>query len=214
MNQSLRALLLFVLFASAALLPGCGGSGGDEGVVVPREQQVVITTTLDHYLRSNGTFGDLTANGLAVGDNGPDGLRAFIFFSLSSVPTDATIVSAVVHLRHVGGHVGSSPYAAFGTMILERVFPPQGAALGTDAYDLGPLSAAVEISNNELEGPRDLDVTPLVLAARLDGRSFCWFRLRFLGAPNNDGRETWVRFEDSLNHLGRNDPPTLTVTYR
>jgi methionine-rich copper-binding protein CopC len=143
--------------------------------------------------------------------------RGYFAFGLSSIPANATIVSARLQIASIG--VIGDPLGNLGNLVLERVHPAQTIGgtytLGGDRgdYSLPALSCngcPKLITSSNI----DQDVTGFLVADQGEVRPFAQFRLRFqteLTAavfPRVGFVATANRYIDFTKN------PTLTITYQ
>ena len=190
-----------VLALSLALLAGCGGGGGDDEEQQEQEQeqqfeQQTLTLEVDRALS-----GFLSENGFESSDTDafvgtiPDiggylEERGILTFDLSSIPANATIVSA--ELQTLQGAATGTPYAQVVRIIVDHI---NGVVPGVDFADFNspPLSviAAPPLSEDPVEEVKTLDVTAQVTDDMAQNRGESKYRLRGqaidpLTAGNND----------------------------
>lgn len=178
-----------------ALLAGCGGGGGEEQEEQQFEQQTLtleVVRELSGFISENGFTSD--DNDAFVGTIPDIGgfleERGILTFDLSSIPADATIVSA--ELRTLQGTATGTPYDQIVRVIVDHI---NGLAPGVDFLDFNstPLSVIVAppLSEDPVEEFKTLDVTAQVTDDMDSNRGESKYRLRGqainpLTAGNND----------------------------
>lgn len=194
--------------AAAALLGGCGAGAslfGSPEIVV---HQPAI---LDGYVTAGGFPFPTSVNAIAVGDNGAEGRRGFVRFSLAGIPAGAEIVSAVLHLAQAD--VTGAPYASLGTMRVDHM--DLGVGLdGGDYLAAAFVSDIGTLSTNAVLDVKSLDVTSRVAADLLAGRTTSDYRLRFPIQNDGDVAVDSAHMEDMENNKGSGQAPLLTITYK
>lgn len=206
MSHLHRVLAAFVVL----VLAGCGGSSNDSG-----EIEVISNSkdALDGYVTVDG-FRD-TVSGVRVGDLDhlfpARAARGFVSFNAPMLPAGAQIQRA--NLRMYQNVVIGDPFSMLRVIVVDQV--SYGLTLDPLDYDTPAVIADVgTISNHNIPGFRDIDVTGRVIASLSNGDARIQFRLR-LTAPetDNDGLEDIVPFEDGDNSGGTGNVPVLILKY-
>jgi|GEM_PF-5595404 len=209
---SLAALLAMLPFTN-----GCGGAGSNDPTF----------TTFNVFLAAEGgnegtlgSGGSVVENGasLEVGDREsitpPGPVRAFVSFSLSTIPANAILTFAQLRLEMT--NVTGNPFPVMGNVLVDHVnygnqFPPASAYDGGTNLILGNIATLV---TDATLGVKTASVTFSVGQDRAASRTRSQFRLHFANADNNnDGTPTFVRFVDAEQAGGPGSIPLLQVTY-
>ncbi len=204
-------IVLFVLFPGL-LLASCGGGGGG-GPAGPPVVTILSDAALDGQVSSAGAaFTGATAS---VGDfdvHHPGvGFRGFFSFDITSIPSGATIQSALFRVFQAGIN-SADPFPSHGPVIASHVL--YGATL--DGSDYAGTTASYNIgtvSNSAAVGWRELDVTAAVQAT-LGAQPRAQFRVEFaIVDSNDDGQTQSIWFETSTDLGNTGNKPRLIVTY-
>jgi hypothetical protein len=205
MRLTLLGLGLCVGFA----LTACGGGGGGNTATV----MILGTDGLCGYVTQTGTVATpqstLLVGELVLPPPTPEqGIRGFLSFDLSSIPSGAPVVSATLRVQQ--NQVSGDPYTALGPLLLDQVV--YGTVLDAGAYDRSfPTNQAFAmLATDTTLGPKETDVTVAVQDDLAAPRTRSQFRLRFAIDTNGDGLGTAARFDGPLSA----NPPLLIVTYR
>jgi hypothetical protein len=206
----LRTLpLALSLSVAAGLLGGCGAG---EAIFGPETFTLNAPATLDGYVvASGGVLENSTTNAIAVGDNGSEGRRGFVRFTLAGLPAGADIQSSELRLAQAA--VSGVPYGSLGDVRMDHV--DIGVAL--DAGDYAAVALDFDIGAMSLTAALDvkvLDVTAKVIEDVAAARTTSDFRLRFPIADDGDAIEDSAHFEDMENHLFTNAVPVLVIQYK
>jgi len=195
--------------AAILLVAGCGGGGGDGGpattTVTLHSTPTIDGTVIDGVLVNTSTYA------LQVGDTiAAAGKRGFLRFSITGIPSGATIVSA--ELRVHQSFVFGSPYASLGNVVVDQV------QIGT-ALDLGDFGAVgvVEgtLSSDASLGYKTLDVTDAVESDHMLAHPNTDFRLRTsLLLTDSDSVQDDTQWDDAEDTAGSGNVPLLVVTYQ
>ena len=203
MNSRWTAVLATLVFLA---LNGCGGGGDD-----PFSGGTTTVFASNLTLFEDGAV-DPAPTDLKVGDLATDvqmriGVRFVLVDPLLLVPTADQVQSAT--LRLLSTNAVQSPYAALGSVVVDRV--NFGLTLGNGDFAAPVLTANLgTISSAPGPGVRDLDVTAAVVAALTAGSLTSDFLLRFTGMSANQLAE-YAAFERST---GNGDGPLLLITSR
>jgi hypothetical protein len=207
------------LMVAAALLAlplaACGGGGGGGG-----NGETTLIVPLDYAFSGSmvsfGPFSDPTAGILVVGDEFFDTAdyedRCFLSFSLASLPAGADISAAEIRL---GGRVATAtnPYVVFGSLLADHLDMGAGVS-GNDFTDT--LASAVAVLPTFPSGTSftqgSFPITGSVRDDAQNGRPRASFRLRFPGAPVQDG--VFARVHVEVSPADPDLRPTLVITYR
>jgi hypothetical protein len=201
---------LGLLSGAVLLLAGCGGSGPGGG-----GPTTVVLLTLpadDGYITSDGLVVDDSM--IRAGDNAAnESRRGFARFSLASVPSGATIVSAVLQLRQAG--VTGDPYGSFGNVLVQHVdFGPAVDATDFNSALIGLTPGA--LSTDATLGTKTIDVTARVSADVVAGRAQSDFRFKFSSATTvtADGLSDSALFTEAGSIPGAPNAPQIVVIYQ
>ncbi len=186
-TQTCLALMLSML-----LVAGCGGGDGNNDDQQLFEEQT-LTLNLDRnlsgYLSQNG-FESPTSDSFVGTIPDVAGFletRGIFTFDLSSLPADATLVSA--ELKALQGAKTGTPYVQVARILIDHIV---GLADGVSFTDFNSLPQETMIlSEDDVEEFKTLDVTPQVAADMAADRGESKWRLRGqainpLTAGNND----------------------------
>jgi hypothetical protein len=185
---------------SASIHTACGGGGADP------ETAVLATVTARTGLVN--LAGGVAIENIQVIDRDNTPARAFIGFSLASIPAGAIVQSALLRLDVVAT-VGD-PIATLGPVVLDHV--DLGVGLSADDFATAASASAFANAVTDLsDGPREVDVAQRLQVALDAGTGFFDLRLRFaLGDADGDGSTEAIAFR-----VATDDPlPTIEVTYR
>lgn len=180
MNHVPKSLALLLSFT---LLVGCGGGGGgnDEQQFEQQTLTINVTRALSGYISGNGfTSDDNDAFVGTIPNASPPGFleeRGILTFDLSSIPADATIVSA--ELKTLQGTQTGTPYTQVVGIIVDHI---NGLTPGVSFVDFNttPLStiSAPPLSEDPVEEFKTLDVTAQVVNDLDQNRGESKYRLR------------------------------------
>lgn len=197
-------------------------STGPWGVYIDATPLVIGSTAdLDGYARSD-SFASATGSP-ATGDKESDfslvgiGWRQLYSFDIASIPSSATIISAMLRLHQCD--VQGSPYSvvSLGDVVVDHVnyggtLDPSGSAYsGGVALNIGTLSTTATL------GYRLLSVTSRVQNDLTMSRVRSQYRIGFsVQDANSDGNDDFAQFTDAEDSLcagtATNQPPQLAVT--
>lgn len=173
----LALMMLLVLLA----VTGCGGGDGDDRTVITTE--IESTLAFDGYIREDA-LGNLqitrAATSLFAGLNPstPDEFRAFLDFSLGSVPLNAFIEQATLEI-FVRDVVVPSPAGSVPMRIELLSFPPPFEAEDYDvAPEAGTSAIIFPILISDIGKFVRIDVTPFMRVAQ--ARPLSRFQIRIL----------------------------------
>jgi hypothetical protein len=210
------------LQAGQTTAPRIVGFDVDKGAQSVSVYVVVAADLRDHYQLTttsllpagdrSGTVGGegSVTSGYLAGDGRTNvGNRMFFGFDLSSLPSDAIIVSARLQAADVGGGSGD-PYSTMGDLLLDHV--DVGASLDATDFAASALSSHIAILSQVRAGAKDAEVTAAVAADVAAGRSTSDFRAGFRDLTDGDSEiDTAVFLDDTFSPgLG----PRLVVVYR
>jgi len=175
----------------------------------PNTQSVTIpsTASLDGFEANNGG-GNTTAD-IQAGRNNALIMRGFVSFSLSSIPSGATIDSANIHMYQKS--VDGSPYSALGNLTIDHL--SYGTTLDNSAYnDSAILSGFANIAASPTIGWITVDVTDRVKDDLLNHKTDSQYRLRFTSeSVGGDATGDFAHFEAA--DTGSGLIPQLIVQY-
>jgi hypothetical protein len=137
------------------------------------------------------------------------GNRMFFGFDLSSLPSDAIIVSARLQATDNGAGSGD-PYATMGDLLLDHV--DVGASLDGTDFAAPALSSGIAILSHVRAGAKDAEVTAAVAADVAAGRSTSDFRAGFRDLTDGDSSIDTAVFQSDSYDPGHG--PRLVVVYR
>jgi hypothetical protein len=199
------------------LLPGCGGSSDNEPTYTTFTVFLAAESAFEGTLGQGGVPAEQAA-GLTVGDREgsalPGPLKAFLSFSLNSIPANAIITHAEVRLHMIA--VTGTPFTSLGNLLLDHVnygpqFPPAAAYVGPTHTILANVAT---LATDPALGFKTASVTFSVTSDRSAGRTRSQFRVRFEDADSDgNGDPTNVLFQDAEQAGGAGSVPLLTVTY-
>ena len=194
----MKKVSLFVISLFLALALGCTQGSDDETTI-----QITSTAALDEWVYSASTFA------VNVGDQAINIYsRGFVSFDLSAI--GSTITSAKLRLYQT--LAWGDPYENLGPVVVDHV--SIGGTLDELDFESGLLTSNIgTLSSNALTEWKESDVTEAVRRDYTEGRDDSQFRIRFLQVSDNDGTVDYVTFEDGENNRGRDNTPTLVVTY-
>lgn len=200
------------LLATGVLLTACGGGGGPPGPVT-----VTLTSTpaLDGLVFASGTV--TLASNVTTGDYanalGPvEGLRGFVSFDLTGIPSGATVTLATMTL--VQRVTNAAPYASLGNVLVDQVV--YGSVLEAGAYARSfPTSQGFgTLSSDATLGPKSLVVTAQVQADLDSLRPQSQYRLRFPLEQDGDFDSDQAVFWSAETATVPDERPTLVITYQ
>jgi hypothetical protein len=211
-----RAPFLVLLACAVPLACGCGGGSGANDPVF---------TTFNVFLSAEGANegtmgpgGNISENGasLEVGDRegAPPGgtVRAYLSFSLSTIPANAIITFAQLRLDMT--NVTGSPFPIMGKVIVDHVNYGNQFPTGTAYNGQTILGNIATLVTDATLGIKTASCTFSVNTDRGQGRTRSQFRLHWDQADaNNDGNPSFVRFVDAEQVGGPGSVPLLQVTY-
>ncbi len=183
---------------------------------------VVAADVRDHYALTTTTLlpvGSRSGNVEETGDVSPgflagDGItnravRMFFGFDLTTLPSDAIIVSARLQANDNGGGSGDV-YESLGDLALDHV--DLGASLDATDFSSPALKSGIAILSHVRAGAKEAEVTSALAADIAAGRTTSDYRARFPTLTDNDGQLDTIVFlsDDFSPGLG----PRLVVVYR
>jgi hypothetical protein len=202
-----------LLLGVAAVLGGCGGGGGG-GDGGPVTVTIEATESLDGLVQSDGFFavvGEFIAVG-DVGDSGEPGVgvRGFVSFDITGVPSTAIVLSAVLTLDQFA--VSGDVYGSLGPVLVDQV--AYGNVLEAGAYSRSfPINQGMgPLSSDATPGPKSLDITAAVQFDHSTGSAQTQYRLYCPFETDMDGDNDLALFL-SANTADPDKHPRLVVTY-
>jgi hypothetical protein len=203
----MRTRLLALGLGAALAFVGCGGGSGGKTVTVMLSATDALTGEVTKA--GNVVFHELQAGDILQPlPAGEVGIRAFVSFDLSSIPTGARVLSATLRLTQ--SSVGGSPYLTLGTVVVDQV--EYGTLLEAGAYDRTfPIHQGfATLSTDATIGPKEADVSASVIDDFAVARGRSQFRIRFQTETDGDGGTDAAEFDEpTATH-----PPVLIVTYQ
>ncbi len=172
-----------------------------------KEEVIISTASLDGYRGSNG-FGhnDLY---ILIGRNLSVIQRGFVSFNLSSLPSDATIESAILRLYQE--KVVGNPYGIGGNLKVDHL--NYGDSLGNEDYGASSISSSfTTFTNNLVIEWKDADVTDSLKNDLSSGRSKSQYRIHFSTEATGTTSDL-VYFESADNSQGTSNLPQLVIKY-
>ncbi len=211
-------LLALLALPWVGLAAGCGGSGSSSPDVLTLTATLGAEGALEGTRDGPGNIVEVTG-GLDVGDRegqaappdkGP--VKSFLSFDLSTIPSNATVLSAELRLNLVT--VVGSPIAQLGVLHADLVdygaaFP--GVSSWTGNTVLGNLAI---VAADATPGLKTCSVLFGVNFTRAQNRTRMQLRLEFTNQDQSfDSSDTRLEFEDAENSLGSSAVPLLVVRY-
>lgn len=164
------------------------------------------TPSLTAYITSGGSIISAGAQ-IMVGDTSVNtGVRGFLSFDISTIPSGSNIVSAT--LRAYQEAVNGTPYTDLGNVIVDHL--DYGATLDAGDYNIAALQGNVgTLSNNTVFEFKTLDVASIVQNDITMSRTRSQYRMLFPANTDSDGVEDATFFTGAL----RGNEPELVITY-
>lgn len=201
------------LAAALLLIPACGGGGGGSSPVGALDIRRLTTVGADDAWMDDRGGGRLN-NRVGVGDEDDDPrtrpTRLLYRFRLDTLPA-GEIVDAVlrVHQEEVRG----DPYNSLGELRVAHV--EFGIDLNPDDFFASIITDLGVISRDPTLGPKELDVTAALRAARAAGKSYVDLRLEWtLRTSDGDGNPDIAYFSFAEDFQQTGEVPELFVRTR
>lgn len=209
------ATLAIVL--AMALLPACGGGGGGGEENAGNENQIVVEVrpllaTLSGLVPDDGE--EISGAAPGAGDNGDQGYRGILSFSIFDLPTPPGLQIATAVIRADQASVSGAPYSSLGDLIVDHI-DTNGFFdnLNNNLYgglDLespigGVVTPRVFSDNPNLES-KEIDVTLQVIRDLQAGRSRSQFRIRFETDVVNNPQNDFATFANAVLEITYGQP--------
>ncbi len=200
------------LLATGVLLAGCGGGGG-----TPAPVTVTLTSTpaLDGLVFASGTVtlgSNVTAGDYANALGPAGGLRGFVSFDLTGIPSGVTVTLATLTL--VQRLTNAAPYASLGTVLVDQVVYGPVLEAGAYARSFPTSQGFATLSSDATLGPKSIVVTAQVQLNIDSLHPQSQFRLRFPLEEDGDGDSDQAAFWSAETATVPAERPTLVITYQ
>jgi len=180
------------------------------GVVQAQYVETVIQANITGAVSN---LGEVDTPDLEVEINAgvPDVIRAFVGFSLSTIPANSTIVSARLRVYQTYADPNTL-YNETGPVLTDHV--NFGDSLSAADYAEGTITPNIgAISDNANFEWKILDVASAVRSDLNDGRSVSQYRFRFTNESLTPADHFQMAFEDVGNQYSTGHLPELVVVY-
>ena len=181
--------------------------GADDGLVVESSE------TSDQGGLTESNAGNVVA--LRVGDlNGDVQVKSFLSFDTSSLPADATILSATLRLRR-GIVRGSNPFGLLGDCLADiqsGSFSGNRATQSTDFQATATAVGVASLSNAAADGDWSAGSLNSAGLAAINLTGLTQFRIYFTIDDNDDGSSDFIGYR-SGNDADADSRPQLILTY-
>lgn len=191
-----------------ALLSACGGGSRPSHVQV--EQAIASEVTVDGYVTDTGFV--VQAQRPLTGDDEVNQVaRAFFRFPHPALPAGSEIVRATFVVGQEGG--AGTPYTNLGSVVVDHV--DLGAILDASDFDATALTTSHgTLSTDATLEAKSLDITALVQADRLAGRTQTDLRLRFEISGDSDATADFAIWNDAAGSGHTGALPLVMVIVR